>query len=153
MDKSVPIYVDIETFNVLQRAAEIECRSLSMQIRWLVKNSNNGSVAMTPTLTPQKIVRRTATRKIRPTGPRETASKTDPATNLNKILMKFDGGLSLCSLDFGDIVPQWGETDASRELYALTKRGDIMKVAGTKPYYYTLTPLGRERVNEMKRNM
>ena len=147
MDKSVPIYVDIETFNVLQRAAEIECRSLSMQIRWLVKNSNNGSVASTPTLTPQKIVRRTISK------PREFPSKTDPSTNLNKIIIKFDGGLSLCSLDFADVVSQWGETDASRELYALSNRGDIMKIRGAKPYYYTLTPLGRQRINEMKRNM
>ena len=38
------IKIDIETYNVLRQAADAECRSIPMQIRWLVKNSNSGSV-------------------------------------------------------------------------------------------------------------
>ena len=38
------IKIDIETYNVLRQAADAEYRSIPMQIRWLVKNSNSGSV-------------------------------------------------------------------------------------------------------------
>ena len=53
------IKIDIETYNVLRQAADAECRSIPMQIRWLVKNSNSGSVprvvqTQIPTMNPHR---------------------------------------------------------------------------------------------------
>ena len=37
------VAVDIATYNILLKAADQECRTVAMQIKWLVRNSNAGS--------------------------------------------------------------------------------------------------------------
>tara|TARA_B100000424_G_scaffold128329_1_gene97137 strand:+ start:238 stop:696 length:459 start_codon:yes stop_codon:yes gene_type:complete len=145
------IKIDIETYNVLRQAADAECRSIPMQIRWLVKNSNSGSVPrVVQTQIPTMRVSKTKPKRVKTA--QANAQVTNPDTNLNKVLWVFDSGLTLCSKDFRHVVHAWGEVDASRELNALERRGDVVKIGNTKPYHYCLSPLGRERINIIKRS-
>ena len=43
--------------------------------------------------------------------------------------------------------------DASGDLYALTKRGDITRIGNTQPYYYQLTSKGADRIKVIKERM
>ena len=143
--KSVPI--DIATYNVLAEAADAECRSVSMQIKWLVRNSNSGSAR--PVAVPIAPVTK---RRVKRIGKKSMETIiTNPDTRLNKVLLKFDSGLTLCSKDFQDLLGRGN--DASGDLYALTKRGDITRIGNTQPYYYQLTSKGADRIKVIKERM
>lgn len=143
------VAIDMATYNVLAEAAESECRSIAMQIKWLVRNSNDGSprpatLPVAPAVTPQRVKRTTKGKSME-------AIKTNPDTMLNKVLLKFTSGLTLCSLDFEDILGKGKE--ASSELYALSKRGDITKIGNAQPYYYQLTNVGAGRIKTIQERL
>ena len=141
------VAIDIATYNVLAQAADAECRSVSMQIKWLVRNSNSGSAR--PVAIPIAPVTK---RRVKRIGKKSMETIiTNPDTRLNKVLLKFDSGLTLCSKDFQDLLGRGN--DASGDLYALTKRGDITRIGNTQPYYYQLTSKGAERIKVIKERM
>ena len=140
------VAIDIATYNVLAEAADAECRSVSMQIKWLVRNSNSGSArpVAIPIAPVKKRVKRIGKKSM------ETII-TNPNTRLNKVLLKFDSGLTLCSKDFEDVIGRGN--DAAADMYALVKRGDITRIGNTQPYYYQLTSKGAERIKVIKERM
>ena len=141
------VAIDIATYNVLAQAADAECRSVSMQIKWLVRNSNSGSAR--PVAIPIAPVTK---RRVKRIGKKSMETIiTNPDTRLNKVLLKFDSGLTLCSKDFQDLLGRGN--DASGDLYALTKRGDITRIGNTQPYYYQLTSKGADRIKVIKERM
>jgi len=141
------VAIDMATYNILAEAADAECRSISMQIKWLVRNSNDGSPR--PTAIPVAPVVKRRTKRV---GKKSMQTiKNNPDTMLNKVLLKFDSGLTLCSLDFEDVLGKGRE--ASGELYALTKRGDIARIGNAIPYYYQLTTEGASRLKAIKERM
>ena len=141
------VAIDIATYNVLAQAADAECRSVSMQIKWLVRNSNSGSAR--PVAVPIAPVTK---RRVKRIGKKSMETIiTNPDTRLNKVLLKFDSGLTLCSKDFQDLLGRGN--DASGDLYALTKRGDITRIGNTQPYYYQLTSKGADRIKVIKERM
>ena len=141
------VAIDIATYNILAEAADAECRSISMQIKWLVRNSNDGSPR--PVAIPIAPVTKKRVKKI---GKKSMeAIITNPDTRLNKVLLKFDSGLTLCSKDFEDILGRG--KDASGDMYALVKRGDITRIGNTQPYYYQLTGRGADRIKVIKERM
>ena len=141
------VAIDIATYNVLAEAADAECRSVSMQIKWLVRNSNSGSAR--PVAVPIAPVTK---RRVKRIGKKSMETIiTNPDTRLNKVLLKFDSGLPLCSKDFQDLLGRGN--DASGDLYALTKRGDITRIGNTQPYYYQLTSKGADRIKVIKERM
>ena len=138
------VAIDIATYNVLAEAADAECRSVSMKIKWLVRNSNSGSAR--PVAVPIAPVTK---RRVKRIGKKSMETIiTNPDTRLNKVLLKFDSGLTLCSKDFQDLLGRGN--DASGDLYALTKRGDITRIGNTQPYYYQLTSKGADRIKVIK---
>lgn len=143
------VAIDTETYRILSEAADAECRSISMQIKWLVRNSNNGSPKPTqvPITTIEPPVRRTKKVGIK----NMEAIKTNPNTRLNKVLLKFASGLSLCSKDFEDVLGK--NNEASPDLYALAKRGDLARIGNVQPYYYQLTPQGASRLKEIQNRL
>ena len=131
------VAIDMATYNILAEAADAECRSISMQIKWLVRNSNDGSPR--PVAIPIAPVTK---RRVKRIGKKSMeAIITNPDTRLNKVLLKFDSGLTLCS------------KDASGDMYALVKRGDITRIGNSQPYYYQLTGKGAERIKVIKERM
>ena len=141
------VAIDLATYNILAEAAEAECRSIAMQIKWLVRNSNDGSPR--PTTIP---VAATSVKRVKRVGGKSMeAIKTNPDTMLNKVLLKFASGLTLCSLDFEDVVGKGKE--ASGQLYALKVRGDITQIGNTQPYYYQLTNVGANRIKAIQKRL
>ena len=141
------VAIDIATYNILAEAADAECRSISMQIKWLVRNSNDGSPR--PTTIPIAPV---VKRRVKKVGKKSMeAIITNPDTRLNKVLLKFDSGLTLCSKDFESVLGRG--KDASGDMYALVKRGDITRIGNTQPYYYQLTGRGADRIKAIKERM
>jgi len=139
------VAVDIATYNILAKAAEQECRTVSMQIKWLVRNSNDGSPKPAEVPIISEVVKH---RKKRVGKKSMKAITTNPDTSLNKCLLKFSSGLTLCSKDFEDILGKG--RDAAAELYSLAKRGDIRRLGNTQPYYYQLTPVGATRIKDIQ---
>lgn len=146
------VAIDRETYNILAEAADAECRSISMQIKWLVRNSNSGSPRPTQipiatngidlSVVPQRRKKKVGLKSME-------AVITNPNTRLNKCLLKFgETGLTLCSKDFEDIMGKGKE--ASAELYALVQRGDLERIGNVQPYYYHLTPSGAKRLAIVK---
>ena len=133
------VAIDIATYNILAQAADAECRSVSMQIKWLVRNPV--AVPITPV---KKRVKRIGKKSME-------AIITNPDTRLNKVLLKFDSGLTLCSKDFESVLGRG--KDASGDMYALVKRGDITRIGNTQPYYYQLTGRGADRIKVIKERM
>ena len=139
------VAVDIATYNILLKAADQECRTVAMQIKWLVRNSNAGSPKPAEVPIISEVVKR---RKKRVGKKSMKAITTNPETQLNRCLLKFASGLTLCSKDFEDILGKG--RDASGDLYALAKRGDIKRLGNTQPYYYQLTPFGATRIKDIQ---
>ena len=73
------VAIDIATYNVLAEAADAECRSVSMQIKWLVHKSNSG--AARPVAVPIAPVTKRRVKRIGKKS-RETIITT-PATRVN----------------------------------------------------------------------
>ena len=71
-----------------------------MQIKWLVRNSNAGSPKPAEVPIISEVVKR---RKKRVGKKSMKAITTNPETQLNRCLLKFASGLTLCSKDFEDI--------------------------------------------------
>ena len=77
------VAIDIATYNVLAEAADAECRSVSMQIKWLVRNSNSGSAR--PVAVPIAPVTK---RRVKRIGKKSMETIiTNPDTRLNKVLL------------------------------------------------------------------
>ena len=133
------VAIDIDTWRILTQAADAECRSIAMQIRWLVKNSNSGSPM--PSQIPIATVTPVMGRKK--TG-HSNGLVNKPDTQLNQILSKFSSGLTLCAKDFEDVLGKGKE--ASSQLHALSKRGDVAKINTVIPFYYQLTNQGIARL-------
>ena len=139
------VAIDMTTYNILAKAAEQECRTIAMQIKWLVRNSNDGSPKPAEVPIISEVVKR---RKKRVGKKSMKAITTNPETQLNRCLLKFASGLTLCSKDFEDILGKG--RDASGDLYALSKRGDIKRIGNSQPYYYQLTPVGATRIKDIQ---
>lgn len=135
------VAIDIDTWRILTQAADAECRSVAMQIRWLVKNSNSGSPmpSQIPIATVTPVMRRKKTGY-------SNGLVDKPDTQLNQILSKFSSGLTLCAKDFEDVLGKGKE--ASSQLHALSKRGDIAKINTVVPFYYQLTNQGIARLRK-----
>lgn len=139
MENHKSVAIDIDTWQILTDAAEQECRSVAMQIKWLVRNSSYGRA------TPLQLPAPKANKKGYP-NPR----RFDPNTRLNQVLkMLFTSGATLCSTDFANVKLGHTTREASGELYALMKRGDVKKVNDTPPFYYQITTQGEKRCRDM----
>ena len=117
------VAIDMATYNILAEAAEAECRSISMQIKWLVRNSNDGSPR--PTAIPVAPVVKRRTKRL---GKKSMETiKNNPDTMLNKVLLKLYALTKRGDLTrIGNAIPYYYQltTDGASRLKAIKERID-----------------------------
>ncbi len=122
------VAIDIQTYKTIAEMADRECRSISMQIKWLVKN-------LQPEVTRKvKVKRKSGLPRIVTVG-----ASADMLVRFNETRA------SMCGRDFIDLNVE----DPSKLLYALCTRGDLNRVGNTSPYYYQITHQGIERSEQI----
>lgn len=131
------VAIDIQTYNILTRMAEEECRSVAMQIKWLIKNSGT-HIDTTPVVedTPPPI-------KMKP---KPSFTRIISVGSSADMLVRFyQTEASLCAKDFQDLPVD----DPSKLLYAMATRGDLKRIGNVAPFYYQITPQGRVRAEKI----
>ena len=131
------VAIDIQTYNILTRMAEEECRSVAMQIKWLIKNSGT-HIDTTPVVedTPPPI-------KMKP---KPSFTRIISVGSSADMLVRFyQTEASLCAKDFQDLPVD----DPSKLLYAMATRGDLKRIGNVVPFYYQITPQGRVRAEKI----
>jgi len=131
------VSIDIETYDILAKVAEHECRSIGGQIQWLIKQMP--MLADLKPMTPAVPVKR----KKKEVPHRRAMRLQENYTS--KILAKFaQTRATMCKDDFTDIAL---ECDPSKIMSTLRARGDLELVSRTRPYYYHLTLQGIRSYN------
>lgn len=137
------VAIDIQTYNILSQMAEKECRSIAMQIKWILKNTvdNQQAPLALPNLTvsPVKRKRKPAFNRIISKG-----------ASADIIVAFYQSRATMCGKDFQDLPIE----DPSKLLYALATRGDLVRISSDAPFYYQITPQGinrAERILEMRK--
>ena len=132
------VAIDIQTYNILSQMAEEECRSIAMQIKWLLKNNGKENVHQlalpSPEVTPIKIKRKPSFNRI--------ISKGASADMLVDFYLS---RASMCGKDFQDLPVD----DPSKLLYSLATRGDLVRIGNVSPFYYQITPQGIDRAERI----
>ena len=126
------VAIDIETYEILKRVADHECRTVGGQIRWLIKQMP--MLADLKPMSPALPIRR----KKKATAMRAMSTK-DSYTS--KILEQFaTTRATMCKDDFDHVA---NECDPSKILSTLCHRGDLERIGTSgRPYYYHITPQG-----------
>lgn len=131
------VSIDIETYDILAKVAEHECRSIGGQIQWLIKQMP--MLADLKPMTPAVPVKR----KKKEVSHRRAMRLQENYTS--KILAKFaQTRATMCKDDFTDIAL---ECDPSKIMSTLRARGDLELVSRTRPYYYHITLQGIRSYN------
>ena len=130
------ISIDLETYNLLTTVAEAECRTISGQIRWMIKN---GMLNASSPSTPHVPTVHTVKRKVQKKG---TKLYVSGATA--DILVKFfQTNATLCASDFKEF--ETVVADIAKTLYNLMYRGDLVRVGNTLPIRYHITDQGQAK--------
>ena len=126
------VSIDMETYEILKRVADHECRTVGGQIRWLIKQMP--MLADLKPMSPALPIRR----KKKATAMRAMSTK-DSYTS--KILEQFASTrATMCKDDFDHLA---NECDPSKILSTLCHRGDLERIGTSgRPYYYHITPRG-----------
>ena len=126
------VAIDIETYEILKRVADHECRTVGGQIRWLIKQMP--MLADLKPMSPALPIRR----KKKSTAMRAMSIK-DSYTS--KVLEQFaTTRATMCKDDFEHLAD---ECDPSKILSTLCHRGDLERIGTSgRPYYYHITPQG-----------
>jgi hypothetical protein len=140
------ISVDPDTYNLLKTVADAECRSVGMQIRWMIKNGmiNPPSQTMpTPHVDhappPSRI-------KIKQ---RKSGNKLITRGATADILLRlYQTNATLTARDFVDIADI---EDPAGALYNLARRGDAKRLGDDKPHKYHITAQGTAKAREIIR--
>ena len=131
------VSIDIETYDILAKVAEHECRSIGGQIQWLIKQMP--MLADLKPMTPAVPVKRKKKEVVHRRAMRLQENYT------SKILAKFaQTRATMCKDDFTDIAL---ECDPSKIMSTLRARGDLDLVSRTRPYYYHITLQGIRSYN------
>lgn len=126
------VSIDMETYEILKRVADHECRTVGGQIRWLIKQMP--MLADLKPMSPALPIRR----KKKATAMRSMSTK-DSYTS--KVLEQFaTTRATMCKDDFDHLA---NECDPSKILSTLCHRGDLERIGTSgRPYYYHITPQG-----------
>lgn len=126
------VSIDMETYEILKRVADHECRTVGGQIRWLIKQMP--MLADLKPMSPALPIRR----KKKATAMRAMSTK-DSYTS--KVLEQFaTTRATMCKDDFDHLA---NECDPSKILSTLCHRGDLERIGTSgRPYYYHITPQG-----------
>ena len=131
------VAIDIQTYNILTRMAEEECRTVGMQIKWLIKNSG-AHIDTTPVVedTPPPI-------KMKP---KPSFTRIISVGSSADMLVRFyQTEATMCAKDFQDLPVD----DPAKLLYAMATRGDLKRIGNVAPFYYQITPQGRVRAEKI----
>lgn len=131
------VAIDIKTYNVLSRMAEEECRSVAMQIKWLIKN-NGKHIDVSPVIdeTPPPI-------KMKPKPSFTRIISTGSSADM--LVRFYQTEATMCAKDFHDLPVD----DPAKLLYAMATRGDLKRIGNTSPFYYQITPQGQGRAKKI----
>jgi len=131
------VAIDIQTYNILTRMAEEECRSVAMQIKWLIKNSGKHidvSPVIDETPPPIKMRPKTSFTRIISTG-----------ASADMLVRFYQTEATMCAKDFQDLPVE----DPAKLLYAMATRGDLKRIGNVSPFYYQITPQGQVRAKKI----
>jgi hypothetical protein len=131
------VAIDIQTYNILTRMAEEECRTVGMQIKWLIKNSGT-HIDTTPVVedTPPPI-------KMKP---KPSFTRIISVGSSADMLVRFyQTEASMSAKEFNDLPVE----DPAKLLYAMATRGDLKRIGNVAPFYYQITPQGRVRAEKI----
>lgn len=138
------ISIDVDTYNLLTTVAEAECRSVSGQIRWMIKNGMVNPAS--PNVVAPSPVVSVAVPVVKRKG--KVAGKVYTTGATADVLVKFfQTNATLCSQDFPEM--RGVIEDVSKTLYHLMSRGDLARVGNTKPYLYHITQQGICKAQEI----
>ena len=141
------VSLDLDTYNLLKTVAEAECRSIGLQIRWMIKN---GMVNPTsPNVSPSALIPAQQSIPTMTSVKRRKGNKklfTSGAT-CEILLRLFSTNATLTASDFVDADLE----DPSGALYNLFKRGDVQRLGEGKPYRYHITVQGVAKAREILR--
>ena len=130
------VSIDVETYDILAKVAEHECRSIGGQIQWLIKQM--------PMLADLQPLMPAAPIKRKKKSVKRTAMRTNESYT-SKILEKFaQTRATMCVHDFSELED---ECDPSKIMSTLRARGDLELVSRTRPYYYHITLQGIRSYN------
>ncbi len=135
------ISLDLDTYNLLKTVAEAECRSIGMQVRWMIKqgmvNPPSPIVSAMPTAPATvKAVR------VKPRGKVFTNSGTA------QILVRFyETNATLSVADFRDLEL----VDIYKTLCNIEQKGELKRVGHAKPGLWYITPAGVAKAREIIR--
>lgn len=131
------VSIDVETYDILAKVAEHECRSIGGQIQWLIKQM--------PMLADLKPMMPAVPVKRKKKGVTRRSVMRLEENYTSKILAKFaQTRATMCKDDFNDIAL---ECDPSKIMSTLRARGDLELVGRSRPYYYHITLQGIRSYN------
>jgi hypothetical protein len=132
------VALDIETYEIIKRIADLECRSISMQIKWLIRQ-----------LPRFQNVRDVAGEPIRP-AKKVKGYMRGNNTQVATVLLRFaETGATLRAADFNDLDRKTFTGDPVKILSSLEKRGDLKKIGNVRPFYYQITPNGMAKCQQI----
>ena len=138
------ISVDIDTYNLLKTVADAECRTVGMQIRWMIKNGMVNPTSQTmqaPTVTAPKS-------KIKVKRSKRGGKLISYGGTAEILLRLYETNATLTARDFMDIAEI---EDPSGALYNLARRGDAQRLGDDKPHKYHITAQGTAKAREIIR--
>jgi len=138
------ISVDIDTYNLLKTVADAECRTVGMQIRWMIKN---GMVTPTSQTMPAPTVA-APTSKIKVKRSKRGGKLISYGGTAEILLRLYETNATLTARDFMDIAEI---EDPSGALYNLARRGDAQRLGDDKPHKYHITAQGTAKAREIIR--
>lgn len=123
------VALDIETYETLRQLADDQCRTISGQIKWMLKNGGF-PVASTPP--------KPKTRKVK-----KAFTRIMPWSGSSEILVRmYASQATLRAADFSDI-PNF--EDPHKQMYMLEDRGWVQRIGNNQPAWYQLTAEGQKR--------
>lgn len=140
------VSIDLDTYQLLKTVAEAECRSIGLQIRWMIKNGmvNPPSATMPVPHNSPNPVPSTITVKRR----RGKNKLITHGATADILLRLYETNATLTARDFVDIDDI---EDHSGALYNLARRGDAQRLSNDKPYKYHITAQGTAKAREIIR--
>jgi len=134
------ISLDLDTYNLLKTVAEAECRSIGMQVRWMIKQGMVNPPS--PNVTAMPTASATVKAVVKPRGKIFTNSGTA------QILMRFyETNATLSVADFQDV----GVEDVYKTLVNIEQKGELRRISHGKPGLWHITPSGVAKAREIIR--
>jgi hypothetical protein len=132
------VSIDIETYDILAKVAEHECRSIGGQIQWLIKQ-----MPMLADLKP--MMPAAPIRRKKKSGAKKIPMRIEE-NNTSKILGKFAQTRATMSKD--DFIDLEDKCDPSKIMSTLRARGDLERInTSGRPYFYHITLQGIRSYN------